>query len=79
MKNDFIDAVNKCHTNVGTLQRAEDPDIRPIAINPSRNLKGKYLCSMVKISLKHALKNAPLLLHCSLRSLIDDKLTSYDF
>ena len=51
MKNDFIDAVNQCHTNVGTLQRAEDPDIRPIAINPSRNLKGQYSCSMVKISI----------------------------
>ena len=51
MKNDFIDALNKCYTNVGTLQHAEDPDIRPIAINPSRNLKGQYPCSMVKISI----------------------------
>ena len=30
-------------------------------------------------TLIHALKNAPLLLHCSLRSVTDDKLTSYDF
>ena len=51
MKNDFIDAVNKCHTNVGTLQRAEDPDIRPIAINPSRNFKRQYPCSKVKLSI----------------------------
>ena len=30
-------------------------------------------------SLIHALKSSPLLLHWSFQSLIDDKLTSYDF